>query len=365
MSDWQPIRVRHGTADDAIACQSVARQFRDELPKLTRAVFTDAVKPDNNRRLFVAELDGDVVGFVRWNATRHGANAGHNVVYDLAVTREAQGRGVGRALLYAVPCPIRLKCTADNERANRFYVGAGMTFGGQEDGKRPLNVYDLRILSILCQGRNKAFPAVARASGWAYGTRHDYAPSAWPFMVDIAWREYDWNDYMDKICRWHPVQAMCADYERPSQRQTLYRQIRDLRAAGVLRVKVCPKFDGAVAHIPSWCVVAVSVPSQYAGFLPDLNEVRGRHVHLLGGTPAAQIELISKIAGHGGRVISLDGNSHESAAKKGTHFEGGKWHNYGKAADRNATMIYSGRAISREAGAATLVTQWPLFGEQA
>lgn len=358
MSAW---RIRYGTLDDVEACQRIARQYRKELPFINRAQFRQSIA---KRELFVADWSGDVVGFVRWHARKDG----WNTIYDLAVSGDLVYLGIGRALLYAVPAPIRLKCTVDNDTANRFYAGAGMQLVGTEQGKkRALNIWELRVLCALVFGGNKKAPEWARQSGMAYGTRNDYHAPAWPFMLDIHWTNYEWSEYIKLVKQYRPVMAMCADYEQPSQRRELYRQIRELKAAGVLRVMVCPKFDGAVKHIPSWCVIAVSVPSQYAGFLPtDLSEYSARKVHLLGGTPGDQIDIMAKINGADGKVISLDGSSHESAAKRGSHFESGKWRRKeGQAADYEATIVFSGKQIVKEVNAAGLVKQLSLFGVSA
>lgn len=347
--------IRYATLADIPAITAIARQYPKELPFISRVQLTEAISkpslPTSNLSLLICESDGIVRGFVRFRACRDG----WQTIYDLAVDKATSRVGIGRALLYAVPCPVRLKCTADNETANRFYKNAGMAFAGVETGKkRNLNKWERGVLSIFVMGGKFEIPDIARRSGMAYGTRHDKQPFDWPFMLDIKWDDYDWTDYMHKVCTWRPVQAMCADYERPSQRRELYRQIRDLRAAGVLRVKVCPKFNGATAHIPSWCICAFSVPSGYAGFIPPSDEFAGRRWHLLGGTPQKQLDWITKIAGHGGRVISIDGNSHETAAKRGSTFDGSRWvRKPTEEVDYLGTMAVSGRNIARAMNAAS------------
>lgn len=313
--------IRHATPDDIATCQQITRLpgVREYLPFVMRAQLADAI---DRRSLLVAEgAAGGVVGFVHYRTRRDG----WSVVYDLAVSPSAQGRGIGRALLYAVPAPVRLKCTADNP-ANRFYANAGMSLVASETARsgRALNVYERRVLTILCQGNNQELPAIAHRAGCAYGTRSREKPRAWPYMLDITWQRYDWQKYMDMVREYRPVMAMAADYLHPGQRRHLYQQIRDLRAAGVLRVLVCPKFPGAVAHIPSWCVVAISIPSKYAGFVPPLDELRGRKMHLLGGSPVAQREWLLKLNAVG-HVLSLDNNSVTYAAAFGCQWTGTFW----------------------------------------
>lgn len=330
--------IRLGTPEDAPYCQRLTRQFRTEFPFVTLVSLREAAARGS---LHIAILDNEIVGFVSYRACRDG----WQTIYELCVKREHHGLGIGRALLYSVPCPVRLKTTVDNTRANKFYVNAGMKLVETVQGKkRPLNVYHLRLLSILVQGNNEEMPRVARESGMAYGTRHIEKPRDWPFMVDIAWRKYDWSDYLDKVKAWRPVQAMVADYEDPTNRDMMLKQVDDLRAAGVLRVMVCPKFIGAVAHIPNDCVIAVSVPSEYAGFVPPLNDLTGRRMHLLGGSPVKQREWLTRLNSVG-RVISLDGNAHTGAAAKGVYWLNGKWQTDKEAFNLYALAVLSGRNI--------------------
>jgi len=348
--------IRHATLDDIPAIKRIACQYRAELGFVNRAALANAV---GRRELYVAELpDGAVGGFVHWHARRDG----WHTIYEIAVDRAQHGRGIGRALLYAVPTPIRLKCTADNEAGNRFYAGAGMILADTEPGrKRALNVWELPILSVLVFGGNQNAPTAARQSGMGYGTRHVEAPHDWPLMVDIYWKDYEWSDYLAKVRDWRPVMAMVADYERPEQRRQLYQQIRDLRAAGVLRIMVCPKFPGAVAHIPTWCVVAVSVPSGYAGYVPPLDELCGRRLHLLGGAVQAQQYWIVRLRGAGAQVISADGNDHTHKAQYGWYWNGNQWRRavgdkyYSLIAESGVQIV---RTLQR---AATGASQPPLF----
>lgn len=339
--------VRHATAYDVERILEIARQYRDELGYVHPVALRRHITV---KTVLVVEWFGNVWGFVDYHARRDSWHTIHHIAVDKHMT----GQGLGRNLLYAVPTPIRLKVTQDNDRANAFYVGAGMQLVKMETGKkRSLNVYELRVLGVLVMGNGKAdtFPRIARASGMAYGTRHCEQPRDWPFMVDIHWRDYDWQDYLHKLALWRPVQAMVADYESPSQRRQLYQQIRDVRAAGVLRVMVCPKFAGAVAHIPLWCVIAVSVPSKYAGYVPPLYELRGRRVHLLGGGPVQQRKWQLVLQGAGVTIVSADSNSHTAIAANAKYFDGTQWQKKGGArmnSDSYAALASdSGRNIVR------------------
>lgn len=180
---------------------------------------------------------------------------------------------------------------------------------------------------VLIRGGARDVPAIAEAAGMRYGVRHDYTPYGDVFMLDIRWDKYEWRDYLAKVKAYRPVAAMAPDYQHAWQWTTLQRQIDDLRALGVPRILVCPKWGKAAEHIPLDCVIAISVPAPtYAGYLPpDLTVLNGRRVHLLGGKPEKQAEYIQKLAAYGAQIISTDGNYHVRKAGLGQWFDGGQW----------------------------------------
>src|SRR5690606_2285447 len=335
-------------------------------------------KSIQDQHLLIARINGNMVGFVEY----YPRSDGWNTVYSGAVGAHWEGMGIGRNLLYSVPPPIPLKrpqFVNGNfpNPATQFYLNAGMKIVGTDltrSGKL-LNVFQLPILAVLVQGSNREIPRVARESGWAYGSRTAETPRDYPFQLDLEfnenWREFDWNDYMDCVCKYRPVVALALDYFEPDQLPTLLAQITDLKNAGVLRVLVCPKFHGAVKDIPPSCTVAVSVPSKYAGFLPRFEELSGRKVHLLGGTPPkwfgskrygrADTGLISAINGAGGRVVSVDGNAHTGVAEQGGIWIDKVWDFSRKPLDLYSFAIESGRNIVSDLHSATTTKQLALF----
>lgn len=323
------------------------------------------VRRDKLGETFVAEHNGQVVGFVNYHARQDG----WQTVYHLAVHPDFRGQGFGRALLYAVPCPIELRVKQDNAVANQFYVNAGMRLIASEPGKKsPLNVYQLRILSVIVRGARKGVADLARRTGMAYGVRHDCKAEGWPFMVDINWEKVkkcpdEWDKVVEVVRKTRPVVAMVQDWEPEIPLETIQRQIADLRNLGLLRIMVCPKQDGIMSFIPADCIIAVSIPSSYAGYLPDPTTLKGRLIHLLGGTPDKQKEYIVKYTGHGGRVISVDGNKHIGVAQVGTTWSDGSWRKAkrGERVDIAACSFYSGHHIQRELNAAAEYEQMPLW----
>lgn len=355
--------IRYATLNDIPAVQVIARQHSKMLGFVRKSSLERAV---GKRELFVAESDGQIVGFVNWHARRDG----WSTIYEIAVSKANQGQGVGRMLLYSVPCPIRLKCTQDNP-ANQFYVNAGMVLAQTEQGrKRALNVYEMRILSLIVMGGNPDVPEIARQSGNAYGSHHQHTIYCWPFMIDSDPEHCDWSEMMKAVNRWRPVQALTMDYF-PGKQEEMLAQVADLRAAGVLRVAVCPKFDGAIRDIPAGCIVAVSLrtngrltrgKNKYAGFMPNFVDLKGRLIHLLGGSPKLQKDTLVKLQAIGARVLSVDGNSHFGAARFASLYSDGKWRRkIGDAVDMRPTQTLSSRNIQKEINAAAEHTQLPLL----
>lgn len=375
----QGFHIRRGTEADIPVCDQIAR-----MQEALRPSSLGWVRRDSFVDFHVACLGDSVVGFVIFHRGVRGMDAGWNVIHALAVLPRAEGQGVGRNLVYSVECPVRLRCPqfVDGDLANianEFYLKAGLRCnavethyrGGARRGEtraNPLNVWEMPILPIFVMGSNKEIPEAARQSGWAYGTREIEPPMDWAYQVDIDlgkaegdWRRYKWDRYLEKIARWKPFAALVVDYFEPEQKDTMLRQVADLKALCVERILVCPKFVGACADIPQDCIVAVSVPSRYAGFIPPHEEVRGRRVHLLGGSPTQWFGcksgrkkrpgtgLILSLRGAGARIISVDGNSHEASAQTGTYWYKGtqKRPVNGRFVhgDRFGTMVFSGREI--------------------
>lgn len=190
---------------------------------------------------------------------------------------------------------------------------------------------------VYIRGGDITAPSIAAASGMAYGIRHDYTAYAPVYMLDIdfhSWlklttdcdRAYFWDSYMNEVNALQPALALAVDYFHPDQKTTLYRQIDALRDM-VETVLVCPKFNGAVEDIPNFCRIALSVPSPtYAGFLPEnMHVLNNRECHLLGGRPEKQADVMRKVLGVGGRVVSTDGDYHAMKAGHGQWFDGGEW----------------------------------------
>ena len=313
------IVVRHAKIDDIPRIKRIAAIHSKQLGFVNKAALEESVY---RKTLYVADYKNALcVGFVNFYTRKDG----WSTIYEIAVHPEAYNKGIGRRLLDAVPSPIRLKCTVDNP-ANEFYKKAHFRLVRTEAGRsRSLNVWERQHHYILCKGSSNVGLEVAKNTHTTYGTRHTEIPRIQPYFVDIDWKDYDWLEYLMKIRAWKPVFAMAPDFTSLDQRSSLYQAIRDLKQAGVLHIGVCPKFDGAVKYIPSFCRVCISIPSRYAGFLPDPKELAGRKLHLLGGSPKKIKKYIEDNPSL--NIISLDTNYQTKIASWGVlyHADTNSW----------------------------------------
>lgn len=137
-------------------------------------------------------------------------------------------------------------------------------------------------------------------------------------FLDMHWEEPDFGHLLD-AAEWHrPKYAIGGDYDGENY-ETVHDRARRLRELAD-NVIVVPHEPGEVERVPEWCVVGYSVPSAYAGTDAPVWEYRDRDVHILGGTPHGQLELLDYL----GRdtVVSMDCNSHHKAATIGAK----AWH---------------------------------------
>lgn len=138
---WQrlPGFIRFAHEGDLPAIVKIMRCYPQELggvfyPSLRRGIAA--------RELYVHIMANEIAGFVNWHTVTRGKNAGSSTIYEIAVHPKWRGLGCGRALLNAVPAPVRLKCTQDNVCGNGFYQRVGLQIVGTEAGKhRSLNVW--------------------------------------------------------------------------------------------------------------------------------------------------------------------------------------------------------------------------------
>lgn len=140
-------RVKDLAAIDQI--KSIADEHRSELGFHSQQSFIDSYKREE---LFVAKVDGQIKGFVRFRHRRDHLTT----LYEIATSQEARNKSVGRRLIEALiaDCQkigsrcIKLSCPVELP-ANQFYERLGFRRWHRRShpGKsRPLNEWSLPVL---------------------------------------------------------------------------------------------------------------------------------------------------------------------------------------------------------------------------
>ena len=184
----------------------------------------------------------------------------------------------------------------------------------------------MATVDIITSGRVD-LTEYAGKKGYLRGARLDKADRYANHGVAVDFLDMDWNDPdPDKLIRaakdHRPKYVVAGDYLRDEDNTQLVnnraRQLRDLAE----NVIVVPKSPGDFQHVPEWCVVGYSVPTEYGGTDIPLREYVSlpNQIHVLGGTPHRQFDVVSQLWLE--NVCSIDGNSIHKAATIGAK----AWH---------------------------------------
>lgn len=294
-----------------LEAKAIASTFRKELGFVNRAA------------LQASEAAGELecipgIGFCNY----HHRQDEQTTIYEIAVSREHQGQGWGRLLFYRVLCSaieqgkskIVAKCPEDN-LSNGFCQRLGFKLTNVEPGRvRRLNrwQYEIKLpLLFYCAdgGRNR-YSAIARECGWMLGLRSDQAKSlSHCQMIDNHWVEYDHSKHLAIVQQHKPLVATARDVEHLDQLPSILQQAKELSEyAG--RVLLIPKCK---VPLPAGYWLAYSVPTTYGGTSIECKWFDRRPVHLLGGSPNAQVHYAKHL-----NLVSLDGNYAMNLARHGT-----------------------------------------------
>lgn len=167
---------------------------------------------------------------------------------------------------------------------------------------------------IFCAAGNPAMMRIAVAAGYRYGARLPdtvYPEIAPLWFCDQDYARPDRAGYMAALAVHRPAMATVLDLERADQLpEVLDWAAEAAQYAG--RVVIIPKCYGIIARLPrviagAEVVLGYSVPTRYGGTAVPCWEFAGWPVHLLGGSPQAQMwtwRQLSAVAD----VVSADGN---------------------------------------------------------
>ena len=184
---------------------------------------------------------------------------------------------------------------------------------------------------IYCGGGNRRFCEMAIAAGMKYGARLPGTIYGDLYFADQNYHKPDRVAYMRGLARHKPAMATVLDLESEDQ-LGLVLDWAEEAAQHVERVLIIPKVHGIIGRLPrrvggADVILGYSVPTKYGGTFVSLQEFEGWPVHLLGGSPHAQIVLSGynllpytksskyscpRMSGvtsfYPGQVMSVDGN---------------------------------------------------------
>lgn len=188
--------------------------------------------------------------------------------------------------------------------------------------KKPILIYS--------GGGNRRFYDIAINAGFKYGARLPdtiYGPL---YFADQNWKKPNRSVYIEAIKKHKPAMATVLDWEIEEQFQVVLNWAEEI-APYVTDILIVPKVKGGIKKIShrignKRVVLAYSIPTLYGSTLVPIEEFAGWPIHILGGSPNAQIAIwhrISKISD----VISIDGNYYRMKATRFCeHWEpNGKW----------------------------------------
>ncbi len=165
--------------------------------------------------------------------------------------------------------------------------------------------------TIYCADGNRRFAEIAIEAGFKYGAQLPNTVYFRPWFADQDWRNPNREAYMAALVEHQPTIATVLDWEHREQLPEVLDWAEEA-AQYVEYILIVPKVIGGIPDIPRRIggrdvVLAYSTPTKYAGTELPIWEFAGWPVHLLGGSPQAQMQLwryLSNIAD----VVSVDGN---------------------------------------------------------
>lgn len=176
---------------------------------------------------------------------------------------------------------------------------------------------------VYCGGGNRRFYEIATAAGFRYGSQLPETVYGPLWFADQDWHRPNRTAYMAALAQHRPVMATVLDWEREEQLTTVLSWAEEA-AQYVERVLLVPKVQGGVAQLPRRIggrdvVLAYSVPTRYGGTALPIWDFAGWPLHLLGGSPHAQMATWAYLR-NVGDVVTADGNYAQKMATRYCQF---------------------------------------------
>lgn len=189
---------------------------------------------------------------------------------------------------------------------------------------------------IFCYGDNRAFAEIAIGAGYRYGVRLPEDKAMFPIsFADQNWTAYQKalrqspeaasavrTGYMAALAQHRPEYATVLDWERTEQLGEVLDWAEEA-AQWSERIVIIPKvisWKSPMTNLPRAIggrdiVLGYSVPTRHGGTDVPIHQFAGWPIHLLGGSPHAQMRLCGRLSAIA-EVISCDGNMHALQAQR-------------------------------------------------
>lgn len=182
---------------------------------------------------------------------------------------------------------------------------------------------------IFCAGGNEVLMRLAYEAGLLLGIQSGRPSYGFAIrFVDIDYQHPPtFEDHLRVVARYQPRFAVVRDLsERSVDEADIERATNEARClADYCEVPlVVPKLSGQLALLPDDLAIGVSLPTTHGAAQYAYWELAGRRLHLLGGSPAVQMEAYRYLSGNN-RVLSTDGNMAQKVAWSAGYWEGGRW----------------------------------------
>jgi Family of unknown function (DUF6610) len=161
---------------------------------------------------------------------------------------------------------------------------------------------------IYCASKNKRFDDIALATGFRLGAQVPCTVYHPLWFCDQNWRQPDRAAYMAALATYRPHMASVLDLERKEQLSEVLSWAEEA-ARYCNSIMIIPKAHGIIQQLPRIIagvpiILGYSVPTKHGGTPVWPSEFEGWPIHLLGGSPQAQMRHAARFK----NVVSADGN---------------------------------------------------------
>lgn len=180
---------------------------------------------------------------------------------------------------------------------------------------------------IYCAAGGKRFAQIAIDAGWSYGAQLPGTVHHPIMFADQNWKKPNRERYMAGLAKHKPRMATVLDLETHEQLGEVLGWAEEAAQHVTETVIIIPKAFGIIGDLPRTIGgrqvrLGYSVPTRYGGTELPVWEFAGWPVHLLGGSPHAQLRMTSYLDVH-----SVDGNYAQLMASRYNEFwRDNKWH---------------------------------------